>query len=275
MKNKRPAILAQSIGALLALAAVAPHASANQIWDGGGTDDFWSTSANWGLNTLPNFNASLTFGGGVRLAPVNSTQASVAGLTFSASAGAFTLTGTGVGDSITLGGNITNSSANLQTISFGTMTLTGNRNLNADTSALTVDSAIVLGANTLTATATNDIRLNGSISGTGGLVKDSVGTLFLAGTNTYSGPTTLNDGFLSAQTSGALSPNSTFIVQGSTTLDLAGNDSTIGGLNDGGSTTGRVVNSSAGFLPTTPAMSATRPWTPGGWRSGAAWAAPS
>jgi outer membrane autotransporter protein len=251
MKNKRPAILAQSIGALLALAAVAPHASANQIWDGGGTDDFWSTSANWGLNTLPNFNASLTFGGGVRLAPVNSTQASVAGLTFSASAGAFTLTGTGVGDSITLGGNITNSSANLQTISFGTMTLTGNRNLNADTSALTVDSAIVLGANTLTATATNDIRLNGSISGTGGLVKDSVGTLFLAGTNTYSGTTTLNDGFLSAQTSGALSPNSTFIVQGSTTLDLAGNDSTIGGLNDGGSTSSRVVNSSAGLATLT------------------------
>lgn len=251
MKKKRPAILAQSIGALLALAAVAPLASANQIWDGGGADDFWSTNANWVLNTLPNFNASLAFSGTQRLTPVNSTQASVAGLTFNASAGAFILTGTGVGNTITLGGNITNNSSNAQTISFGAITLTGNRTFDASTNVLTVNSDIALGANTLTAVTTNDITLSGAITGTGGLVKNDVGTLFLGGVNTYSGPTTLSDGFLVAQFSSALSPNSTFVIQGSSTLDVAGNDPTIGGLNDGGSTSGRVVNSSAGLATLT------------------------
>ena len=243
MKKKRPAILAQSIGALLALSALAPLARATQIWDGGGVDDLWSTNNNWFANTAPNFANTLFFNGGARLTPVNSTQASVAGLTFNALAGAFTLTGSGVGDSITLGGDITNNSTNnAQTISFATITLTGNRNLNANTNALTVNSDIVLGANTLTAVATNDITLNGAITGTGGLVKNNAGTLFLGGTNSYSGTTTLSDGFLVAQISSALSPNSTFIVRGSATLDVAGNDSTIGGLNDGGFTSGRVVN---------------------------------
>ena len=244
MKKKRPAILAQSIGALLALTALAPLAPANQIWDGGGANDFWSTKENWGLNLLPNFGSTLTFGGVLRLTPVNSSQASVAGLNFNASAGAFTLTGSGVGDSITLGGNITNNSTtSAQTISFTTITLSGNRIFNAATNPLTVNSNIVLGANTLTAEATNDITLNGAITGTGGLVKNGASTLFLGGTNTYSGTTTLNDGQLSAQFSGSLSPNSTFIVQGTSTLDVNGNDNTIGALNDGGVTTGRVVNS--------------------------------
>ena len=252
MKKKRPAILAQSIGALLALSALTPLAPANQIWDGGGADDFWNTSANWGLDMLPNFNSALTFGGVLRLTPVNSTQASVAGLTFNASAGAFTLTGSGVGDSITLGGDITNNStSDAQTISFATITLTGNRNLNANTNTLTVNSDIVLGGNTLTAVATNDITLNGAITGTGGLVKNDAGTLFLGGANSYSGTTTLSDGQLVAQISSALSPNSTFVIQASSTLDVAGNDPTIGGLNDGGSTSGRVVNSGAGLATLT------------------------
>ncbi|MCE9609620.1 MAG: autotransporter domain-containing protein [Chthoniobacter sp.] len=252
MKKPRRAILAQSIGAILTLAALAPDAAALNIWDGGGGDNLWSTNANWNINTAPNFNNALTFGGVLRLTPVNSTQAVLAGINFNVSAGAFTLTGTGVGDAITLNGGITNLSANLQTVSFTSITLGNSLTFDASAADLTVNSNINFGANTLTLEATNDIRLNGSLSGSGGLIKNGFGTsVFLGGSNTYSGTTTLNDGQLIAQSAGAFSPNSNFIVQGNGTLDLAGNDNTIQALNDGGVTTGRVVNSSAGLATLT------------------------
>ena len=46
--------LAAAVAAVLTLAV--PHATAvdcNKNWDGGGTDDLWSTLANWDDNTLP------------------------------------------------------------------------------------------------------------------------------------------------------------------------------------------------------------------------------
>ncbi len=39
-------------------------------WDGGGTDDFWLTPANWNADTLPVFNI-LSFAGATRLTPNN------------------------------------------------------------------------------------------------------------------------------------------------------------------------------------------------------------
>ena len=84
-------------------------------WNGGGNDNFWQTAANWG-GTAPVTSNALFFAGTTRLAPTNDfSSLTIAGLTFSSTAGAFTLSGNAVG----LGGGITNNSASLQTINHG------------------------------------------------------------------------------------------------------------------------------------------------------------
>ena len=241
MKKNRPAILAKSIGALLAITGLAPLAPAGQVWDGGGGNGLWSTAANWDADTLPSFATPLAFGGLLQLASVNDATASVAGLTFNAGAGAFTLSG----NAITLDGGMTNSSANTQTVSFTAITLGSAQTFNASTADLTVTTGVDLGANTLTIDGANNTTLNGALIGTGGLTKNGTGILGLGGLNTYSGATTVNDGTVRSLVAAAFSPNSNFTVTGTGILSLAGKDSTIQALNDGGVTTGRVLNSAA------------------------------
>ena len=56
--------------------------------------------------------------------------------------------------------------------------------------------SIALGSNTLTITQSSGSTFTGGISGTGGIVKAGTGSLALFGTNSYSGGTTVNGGFL-------------------------------------------------------------------------------
>jgi fibronectin-binding autotransporter adhesin len=81
-----------------------------------------------------------------------------------------------------------------------------------------------------------DEVLGSAVSGSGKLVMDIVGTLFVTSDNTYSGPTILTSGTLQVGSTGALSPNSAFTVD--SILDLHGFNSTIGSL----SGTGVVMN---------------------------------
>ena len=107
--------------------------AATVTWNGGGTDDNWSTGANWG-GLPPVADDSLVFAGITRLTPVNdfSAGSNFSGITFNAGAGAFTLggnpinlgganTGVTVGNTAGMGitNGVTNSSTNLQTINFG------------------------------------------------------------------------------------------------------------------------------------------------------------
>ena len=73
--------------------------------------------------------------------------------------------------------------------------------------SLAGDGNVTLGAGTLTTGGDNtDTTFSGAISGTGGLIKDGSGTFILAGTSTYSGPTSLNTGVLIVTGSIANSP---------------------------------------------------------------------
>ena len=63
---------------------------------------------------------------------------------------------------------------------------------------LTGDGDVLLGTATLTIDAPqNALGFEGEISGTGGVVKKGVGTWYLSGANTYTGPTVVQGGFLS------------------------------------------------------------------------------
>ncbi len=169
-----PAVALRGALALLVtlLATLPAHADTN-TWDGGfGSSDQWSRKQNWNNNDL-NPGDDIVFAGTTRLTNTNDTTAatSYASITFNNTAGAFTLSG----DSITLGGSVTNNDADVQTINLG-LILSGTRTFNA---------------------ASGNLAIGGAISGTGfGITKTGSNSLTLTGTNTYTGATTISAGTL-------------------------------------------------------------------------------
>ncbi len=117
--------------------------------------------------------------------------------------------------------------ANVNTWS-GTITLgSGGATIAADAGSLTL--AAMDGTNrTLTVGGAGDTTIAGVIAtGSGGLIKNDVGTLTLGGANTYTGVTTVNDGTLAIGSDDALgvapgSPTAGRLVIGMATLETTG-----------------------------------------------------
>ncbi|WP_153100664.1 autotransporter-associated beta strand repeat-containing protein [Paraburkholderia hayleyella] len=87
-------------------------------------------------------------------------------------------------------------------------------------------STIALGNNTLTFGDSTNQTFGGSISGSGGLVKQGSGTQTLDGANTYSGEATINGGTLALGANGRLAADSTVnLAQAATVFDLSGSQS--------------------------------------------------
>ena len=175
--------------------------SAQATWNGGGTDDNWSTPANWNGTTLAGGEA-LVFGGLQRLTNVNDTAADTAyaGITFNSTAGAFSLSG----NRITLGGSVVNNDAETQVVGFD----------------------MILNDTRTVGTVSGNLFLNGALSGSGGLTKaggSNSRTLVLGGDNTYDGETTVSTGILRAAHSRALGSTAggTTVASGNW-LELAG-----------------------------------------------------
>ena len=94
----------------------------------------------------------------------------------------------------------------------------------------------------------------GHLSGSGSFTKAGTGTLTLSGANTYAGPTTVSAGTLAlgldnAIPSGAGKGN--VAVNTAATLDLAGHNLTVNGLNDGAGGGGTVDNTVASAVTLT------------------------
>lgn len=173
-----------SVFTVSAIAAL-PVAAATRSWDGGGVLNFnynWANSANWTAGVAPVANDSLVFTGN-KGAGGNTNNIAAGtqfnGITFNSGAGAFSLDG----NAITLGGDITNSSTNSQTITLNLALAGGPRSFN---------------------TASGDLFVSGTVSGTAGLVKTGTGALTLTSSNSYSGGTTLSFGTIFVGSASAL-----------------------------------------------------------------------
>lgn len=116
----------------------------------------------------------------------------------------------------------------------GNQTYNGSVTLGASTvltgAQISLD-AVNLGANTLTVANSGNSEITGVAGGTGGLTKNGAGTLTLSGTNTYSGVTTINSGFID-------------ITNGSALGSAAGNTvvNSDGGNNDGLRISGAITS---------------------------------
>lgn len=154
--------------AFVALALACAQA-ATYTWDGGGTNNNWTTAANWDVGT-PASGADVIFAGSTRLNVNDSWGTALSSISFASGAGAFVLSGGG--HDIGAGG-ITNDSSNTQTLN-SQYTLSANQVWNANT------GAIVIGTNYFNGNSKN-LTLNGSSAITMGGQIGNLGALTLSG----------------------------------------------------------------------------------------------
>ena len=126
----------------------------------------------------------------------------------------------------------------------GPITLAAAATIGCDTNILTLGLGGMVVSNYLaTLLSSGNITANGSIRGANGLTKTGVGTLTLAASNSYSGPTTVSAGVLNLQNGSALGAGGGTVVSSGAALQLQGGI-TVAGQNLTLSGTG-ITNSGA------------------------------
>ena len=197
--------------AALAIFALQPARSATDTWSTAPGSGAWGTAGNWSdvANNFPASGDSLVFGATTITSDTDNLMTpstyNIAGITFTASAPAYTINPFLSGDNgFTLTGGITNSSTSLETIN----------DLITTTAVRTI---------TLTSGGGN-ITLGGNISGAGGgFTTTGAGTLTLTGSNSYTAATTVgNGGTLQLQANAANTVSGTSYALGSGGLTMGG-----------------------------------------------------
>jgi autotransporter-associated beta strand protein len=150
----------------------------------------WSEAANWGGESLSG-SQGIAFSGSNAVTATNDLApgAALSSLAFSPSAAAFTLSGS----SMSLAGNLTNSSTSPQTIDMDVELATGGGAVE---------------------TIAGDIAIRGNISGSEGLTKSGSAALILSGSNSFTGAVTVVAGTLDLLSPLSL-PNGSAVTIGS------------------------------------------------------------
>lgn len=209
-----PITRALSCALLVVLAHSNSSNSQTYTWNGGSaTTSNWSDGANWdlGLPTSDLANTFLIFDGANRLTPVQDLTLSANSLTFAASAGSFSITGTGV---LTIGaGGIVNNSAVAQTFAAPITLGAAQAWTNNGAGLLTINGAVTNGANLLTINGSGNTTIGGIVgNGSGGITKSGTGTLTLSGVNTFTGNLSILSGTVIGTTSASAFGAGTIII---------------------------------------------------------------
>ena len=214
--------------------------AADYSWDGKGTGgnlNDWLAKQNWGNTAAPGAADNGIFSSVLAsnsVTPTLSGTASIQGIRYNAGAAAFTIGGAGA---LTLGSNgITNNSTTPQVNNLY-LVLNAPQTWNANAGALSFGGPLNLQANALTIAGSQSVTSSGTISGTGGLVKNGAGILTLSDANTYSGGTTINGGRVAVNNTAGSGTG-----YGSVTIN---NNGTLGGT---GSIAGVVTNNAGGTI---------------------------
>jgi len=177
------------------------------VWSGDGTNDNWSSIANWnnaalvenspldfaGLNRQTNFNDILTTAGQIIL-----------------ETNGFYLTG----NALTLRNGISNTGSSTFAVP---ATLSQSQTFVSTAGTLVLATNMDLGANLLTFDGSGDFELQGVLLGTGGIAKTGTGILALDAATTFTGPLNINSGTLKLGASAASASSVT--VSNGATLD--------------------------------------------------------
>jgi len=190
------------------------------IWDGGGTDDNFSTPENWVGDIAPVSDPTLVirFDGAAGTSPVADLNYQVNTITFLNGAAAFDVLGPGA---FTVFGGISNADDSLQILE-PNLFLADNITVNTTSTGdlWLAGNVSTAGFNTtVNAAAGTTVLFTGNITGTGDLTMNGAGTLELFGFNTYSGTTTMNSGTVLLDFDDVLG-DSTVSVAGSSTLQF-------------------------------------------------------
>ena len=166
-------------------------------WTGGGADNYWSDSADWG-GTLPGGPDTAKFpAASYTSQPSLATAASIGGI-WNAGAGAITIGGIGA---LTLNGTTINSNPG------------AGIEMDAGAGPLTIDAPLVLQNNQQWINnSASAITVNGPVSGAGSLVKLGSGTLRLSGSGNFTGGIAIAAGTLIVTTSTGLAAGSSLTV---------------------------------------------------------------
>lgn len=225
-------------------------------WNGGGADNKWTSNPNWAENLGPGIiGDSVTLAGTVQLAPDMNTNYTLTGLTFDATAGAFTI-GSSNGSTLTNGsGGVVNNSGSTETVNVPVVVNAAQTFL-ASAGNLTLNANISLGGNTLTVDGAANTAFSGMVSGTAGIQKNGSGTLTLSGVNTYGNnggsDTSVNAGALAIGNDQALGSSRLNIGDGGIVESADSSSHTItNNLNFGSGAGGNVVFGGTGNLKLT------------------------
>ncbi len=159
------------------------------VWDGGGTDDKWTTAENWANDIAPVVGDDLRFSGTVQTDTENDYTAGTSFRSINFASSGFSITG-------------------------NDLTLTNNITVNSGVTGSTVFVGVGLGSTVTVNSGNTSLTLSGVISGSNALVKSNSGTLILTGNNTYTGTTTITYGTLQVGNGGTSGTLGTGTVTG-------------------------------------------------------------